>query len=103
MNYGYTRSTQHTLPAFVKTLPSNTFGSLPWQVKLLENYRKLVLADPTLRANQPPRRLTAAEIARAVQWMGKSEQFTWLRDLFRLVFGFLPEDAAIRKNVTIQT
>ncbi|KAJ9668486.1 hypothetical protein H2201_001534 [Coniosporium apollinis] len=103
MNYGYARNTHQTLPAFVKALPSNSFGTLPWQMKLLEDYRKLVLADPTLRTNLPSRRVTAAEVARAVQWMSRSEQFMWLRDLFRLVFGFLPEDAASRQNITIQT
>lgn len=106
MNAGYTRSTSMTLPAFVKSLPSNSFGSQPWQTELLLSYKKLVLADPTLRmpaAQLPARRLGAAEVARAVQWMSRSEQFSWFRDLYRLVFGFFPEDSVQRGNVVIQT
>lgn len=105
MNIGYSRNMPQTLPAFVKALPSNSFGTAPWQLKLLESYRKLVIADPTLRAQAqlPSKRFTAAEVARAVQWMGRSEQFAWLRDLYRLVFGFFPDDAVTRKNVTIST
>jgi hypothetical protein len=105
MNIGYTRNMPATLPAFVKSLPSNSFGTQPWQTKLLESYRKLVIADPTLRTPQqlPQNRYNASEVGRAVQWMSRSEQFGWMRDLYRLVFGFFPEDAVTRKNVTIQT
>lgn len=103
INAGYTRG--RPLPAYVKSLPSNSFGSAPWQTKLLESYKKLVMTDPTLRNAHklPPRRLTAGEVARAVQWMGRNEQFSWMRDLFRFVFGFFPEDPSARKNVTIST
>lgn len=103
INAGYSRG--HPLPAYVKSLPSNSFGSAPWQIKLLESYKKLVMSDLSLRNVHilPPRRLTAGEVARAVQWMGRSEQFSWMRDLFRFVFGFFPEDASARKNITIST
>ncbi|KAF1813604.1 hypothetical protein P152DRAFT_286417 [Eremomyces bilateralis CBS 781.70] len=90
-----THSTSLSLLTFVKSLPTTTFGSAPWQLKLLEQYKRLVLTDPTLRAreNLPfGRRMSAAEIARAVQWMARAEGFSWLRDLFRLVCGFFPED-----------
>ncbi|KAK5005160.1 hypothetical protein LTR16_006122, partial [Cryomyces antarcticus] len=95
MNAGFNRNAATPkLPAFVKALPANSFGALPWQVALLESYKKLVLADPTLRAaaNLPQRRVTAADVARAVKWMGRTGQYGWMRDLYRLVFGFLPEE-----------
>lgn len=99
MNAGYQRG--QPLPPYVRSLPSNSFGSQIWQTKLLESYKKLVGSDPALRNAHtvPPRRLTAGEVAQAVQWMGRSEQFSWMRDLFRFVFGFFPEDASGRKNV----
>ncbi|KAL2351173.1 hypothetical protein BJ546DRAFT_360887 [Cryomyces antarcticus] len=106
MNAGFNRNAATPkLPAFVKALPANSFGALPWQVALLESYKKLVLADPTLRAaaNLPQRRVTAADVARAVKWMGRTGQYGWMRDLYRLVFGFLPEEVGVRKNVVIQT
>ncbi|OMP82612.1 hypothetical protein BK809_0006922 [Diplodia seriata] len=106
MNAGYTRTAAMTLPEFVKSLPSNSFGSQPWQTELLLSYKKLVLADPTLRvpaAQLTSRRLGAAEVAMAVQWMSRAEQFSWFKDLYRLVFGFFPEDSVQRGNVVIQT
>ena len=105
MNLGYVRASSQTLPAFVKTLPSNSFGTEHWQIKLLDNYKKLILTDPTLLAvaNLPSRRVSAMEIALAVQPIARSEQFAWLRDIYRLVFGLFPEDAASRTSATIQT
>ena len=105
MNSGFNRAGQQGLAPFVKTLPSNSFGTLGWQIKLLEQYKKLVQADPSLRnsTNLPLRRVTAIDVGRAVQWFARTEQFAWLRDLYRLVFGFFPEDANNRVNVNIQT
>lgn len=105
INIGFNRNTNQTLPSFVKTLPSDTFGAEPWQLKLLASYRSLVQSDPTLRATAalPRGTMSASDIGRAVQWMGRSEQFGWLRDLYRLVFGFLPEDSSRRKGVGIMT
>ena len=99
INAGYSR--QIPLPDFIRALPSNSFGTLPWQSQLFESYRKLVLADPTLRTahTEPPRRLTAVEIGRSVQWMARSEQFKWLRDLYRFVFGNNPDDS--QRNLII--
>lgn len=99
INAGYNR--QVSLPDFIRALPSNSFGTIPWQSQLFESYRKLVLADPTLRTahTQPLRRLTAMEIGRSVQWMARSEQFKWLRELFRFVFGCYPEDAGQRNLI----
>lgn len=106
INHGFMqRQTTMSLPAFIKSLPSTTFGNLPWQIKLFESYRKLVLTDPTLRdKNLLPfgRRFSATEIARAVQWMSRNEQFSWFRDLYRLVFGFVTEEASTKKGVGIQ-
>ncbi|KAF2494072.1 hypothetical protein BU16DRAFT_63959 [Lophium mytilinum] len=103
MNAGYTRG--QPLPNYVKSLPANAFGSTQWQTQLLESYRKCVLTDPALRNAHavPPKRLSAGEVARAVQWMRKNEQFAWMRDLFRFVFGFYPEVADARKNIVIST
>jgi hypothetical protein len=106
MNAGFGRNSPTTLTAFVKTLPSTAFGTLPWQLKLFESYRKLVLTDPTLRGDQRAslpagRRMTASEIGRAVQWMSRSEQFAWFKDLFLLIFGFDAIEATNKKNVGI--
>ncbi|KAF2115123.1 hypothetical protein BDV96DRAFT_576509 [Lophiotrema nucula] len=99
INTGYTR--QISLPDFVRSLPSNSFGSIPWQSKLFRHYKQLVLSDPMLRGlhTQPLRRLTASEIGRAVQWMARSDQFSWMRDLYRFVFGSFPEDAGQRNMI----
>lgn len=99
LNTGYNR--QMPLPDFVRSLPSNIFGSLPWQIALFEHYKHLVLTDPTLRNihTQPLRRLTCSEIGRAVQWMGRSKSFSWMNDLYRFVFGSHPEDAGQRNLI----
>ncbi|KAF2199901.1 hypothetical protein GQ43DRAFT_375133 [Delitschia confertaspora ATCC 74209] len=99
INTGYSRQTP--LPDFIRALPSNSFGSADWQIKLYENYKKLILSDPTLKHAhlQPLRRLTASEIGRAVQWMARSDQFNWMRDLYRFVFGSFPEDTGQRNLI----
>ncbi|KAF1944665.1 hypothetical protein EJ02DRAFT_340409 [Clathrospora elynae] len=99
INTGYNR--QIPLPDFIRALPSNSFGTIPWQSQLFESYRKLVLADPTLRGvhSQPLRRLTALEIGRSVQWLARSESFKWLRELYRFVFGNYPEDTSQRNLI----
>lgn len=103
MNSGYQRGGPQNLSSFVKALSSDSFGMSSWQITLLENYKKLVVVDPAFRAVGPPARAGAVEISRAVEAMVHSGQYTWLRDLYRLVFGFHTEDAASRKNITIQT
>lgn len=99
LNTGYTRNMP--LPDFIRALPSNSFGAVAWQSQLFEKYKKLVLADPTLRTvhSQPMRRLTVSEISRAVQQLSRSDQFSWMRDLFRYVFGCYPEDAEQRNLI----
>lgn len=107
LNVGFGRQSPTTLTAFVKTLPSTAFGTQPWQMKLFESYRKLVLTDPILRGDHRTiipnaRRMTATEISRAVTWFAKQDQFMWFKDLFRLVFNFASEDASGRMNAGIQ-
>lgn len=92
---GYNRSTGQNLPTYVQTLGDTAFGTLPWQMKVLNFYRKLVMNDKSMLTvhNQPARRLGAAEVAKAVRWLGNTEQWAWMRDLFRLVFGFGVDEA----------
>ncbi|KAG0652297.1 hypothetical protein D0Z07_0894 [Hyphodiscus hymeniophilus] len=115
MNVGFTRTTPTTatpnksdppaLQTFVKSLPTGSFGSLPTHATLLTAYRNLVLSDPTFRsASSLPalgKKATATDVAKSVGWMMRSGQYTFLKDLFRLVFGFHLEEAETRKNVSI--
>jgi hypothetical protein len=95
-----------SLQAFVKSLKTGSFGALPGHATLLQNYKNLVLADSAFRsqAGLPHRgkRASAADIAKSVTWMmSHSSQYNFLRDLFKLVFGFQLEDADTRKNMVI--
>ncbi|KAJ5810531.1 uncharacterized protein N7503_002749 [Penicillium pulvis] len=103
VNSGYQPGNSQNLSSFVKSLPSDAFGSAPWQTSLLKHYRKLVAFDPAFRSVGSPARVSAIEVARACQAMLQSGQYSWLRDLYRLVFGFHMEEAMGRKGVTIQT
>ncbi|KAF3391004.1 hypothetical protein DPV78_011371 [Talaromyces pinophilus] len=103
MDTGYQRGSNQTLSSFSKSLSSDSFGTLPWQVSLLEQYKKLVTTDPAFRVIGAPGLAGAVDVARAVQSMVQNGQYTWLRDLYRLVFGFHIEEAVGRRNVTIQT
>jgi hypothetical protein len=115
MNVGFSRTTPTTATAnatdppplqnFVKSLPTGSFGSLPAHTTLLTAYRNLVLSDPTFRsASSLPavgKKASAVDIAKSVGWMMRSGQYTFLKDLFRLVFNFHLEEAETRKNVSI--
>ncbi|KAJ5632215.1 hypothetical protein N7490_008554 [Penicillium lividum] len=103
INSGYQRGNSQSLSSFVKSLPSDAFGSMPWQISLLKYYRKLVAFDPAFRSVGSQARVSAIEVARACQAMLQSGQYSWLRDLYRLVFGFHLEEAMGRKGITIQT
>ncbi|KAE8548556.1 hypothetical protein TMatcc_010620 [Talaromyces marneffei ATCC 18224] len=103
MDTGYQRGGNQTLSSFSKSLSSDSFGTMPWQVSLLEQYKKLVTTDPAFRVIGAPGLVGAVDVARAVQSMVQNGQYTWLRDLYRLVFGFHVEEAVGRRNVTIQT
>jgi hypothetical protein len=95
----------NALQAFVKSLPLGSFGSLQWHANLLGSYKDLVLSDPTFRSAVtlpvPGKRANAADVAKSVNWMMKSGQYLWLKDLFKLVFGFRVEEAEKRGNVGI--
>lgn len=86
------------LPAYVNALPPSAFGAQPWQMEVLTHYKKLVLADQSLKASGsvPSRRLSATEVAKAVKWLGRDDRWAWMRDLYRLVFGFGVEEAERR-------
>jgi len=73
-------------------------------MELLDKYKKLVSSDPGFRNAGPVRRVGLGDMGRAVKWMGGSGQYVWLKDLFRLVFGFHVEEAEMtqRKGVVVQ-
>jgi hypothetical protein len=72
-------------------------------MQLLASYKKLVASDPGFRSPGPVRRAAAAHVARSVRWMvGSHGQYAWLRDLYRLVFGFHVEEGEGREGVYIQ-
>ena len=114
MNIGYSRdsgadskASTASLQTFVQKLPTGSFGSLPAHATLLQNYKNLVLADTTFRtaASLPSKgkRVNATDVAKSVGWMmlRSGQQYAFLRELFRLVFGFPLEEAENRKNVSI--
>ncbi|KAL8902437.1 MAG: hypothetical protein Q9207_004711 [Kuettlingeria erythrocarpa] len=104
LNIGFQRSTASvSLQSFVKSIPSNSFGNAPWQLQLLDHYKKLVASDPGFRSPGPANTARASDVAKAVKWMLGIGQYTWLADLFRLVFGFRVEDGERRPDVFIQT
>lgn len=95
-----------SLQAFVKALPAGSFGSLPAHAALLQSYKNLVVADSSFRqASSLPargRRVLATDVAKSVGWMAhRAAQYGFLRDLFKLVFGFHVDEAEARKNVSI--
>ncbi|KAI9659948.1 MAG: hypothetical protein M1821_001300 [Bathelium mastoideum] len=101
-----TNDIQSSLPSFVSALPPNAFGALPWQHDLLKNYKALVTSDPALRNTRElptGRRVSAGELARAVKSMVRTGQFDWLRDLYRLVFGFEIDEVGGRAGVIVST
>lgn len=111
MNVGFNRASlgssnqANTLQNFVKALPTGSFGSLQWHANLLASYKDLVMSDSTFRtAVALPslgKRASAFDVATSVAWMMRSGQYLWLKDLFRLVFGFHIEEAEKRKSVRI--
>jgi hypothetical protein len=112
MNVGFPRDevSSHggatSLQAFVKSLPTGSFGSLTTHATLLQSYKTLVLADSSFKhsSSLPSRgkRVSANEMAKSVVWMThRSNQYGFLRELFKLVFGFHLEEADTRKNVSI--
>lgn len=113
MNIGFNRDAAASdgsggtasLQAFVKSLPTGSFGS-PAHATLLQNYKNMVLVDSAFRTSGslPARgkRMAATDVAKSVNWMTQhSGQYGFLRELFKLVFGFQLEEADSRKNVSI--
>jgi hypothetical protein len=109
MNIGFQRHSSdpaiNNLQTFVKSLPETAFGMQSWQLSLLENYRKVIAGDPGFRNLGPSVRASGVDVAKAVQAMVQSGYFGWMRDLYRLVFGFYMEEALAgeRRGVLIQT
>ena len=101
MNVGFQRSKSLSLASFVKSMPSNSFGTQPWQMSSLEKYKKLVASDANFRNIGHSRRASARDVARSVMWMVSTGQYIWLKDLFRLVCGFHIEEADVRGGVSI--
>lgn len=114
MNVGFNRDASRdgkpgaaSLQAFVKSLPTGSFGSLPSHAALLQSYKGLVLSDGTFRAAAAlpsrGRRVHAMDVAASAGWMAlrAPNQYGFLKDLFKLVFGFPIDEAADRKNVSI--
>lgn len=102
VDMGYHRHGSESFAGFVKSMPSNSFGTLPWQMKLLEQYKRLVATDPTFHDLGTPHRASASDIARSVSWMVGTGQAPWLRDLYRAVFGFRVEEASSRPELGIE-
>jgi hypothetical protein len=100
----YSRSAGIPLPQYIKTQPATSFGSQPWQMKVWSIYQKLVVNDKSMGAAHtfPARRLGASEAAKSVKWLGRNEQWVWMRDLYRLVFGFGVEEAGGRSGSAVQ-
>lgn len=103
-NTNYSRALPTPLPAHVQAQPPTSFGSLPWQVKVWGIYQKLVVNDKSMAVahTMAPRRLGALEAAKSVKWLGRNEQWVWMRDLYRLVFGFGIDEAAGRSGSAVQ-
>lgn len=95
---GFPRAPGQSLASFAKTLPPNAFGNQPWQVQLLEQYKRLVIVDQSLRsvASMSGRNLTAVEVAKSVMWLCRNEDWKWLKHLYVIVFGFGVEEAELR-------
>ena len=97
-NIGFSRSLNQSLASFAKSLPTNAFGNQSWQIHLLEHYKRLVTVDQSLRsvASMSGRKLTAVEVAKAVMWLSRNEEWMWLKHLYLVVFNFGVEEAEIR-------
>ncbi|PLB49551.1 hypothetical protein P170DRAFT_447197 [Aspergillus steynii IBT 23096] len=102
INCGYLRDGPQSLSSFIKSLSSDAFGSMAWQVSLLKNYKRMVAIDSSFREIGPQARAGAADIASTVQSTMQTGQFPWLRDLYRFVFGFHLEEAISRKGIVLQ-
>ncbi|GAB1736964.1 hypothetical protein NU219Hw_g332t1 [Hortaea werneckii] len=113
-----TTPTHPSFQTYIASLPPTAFGSLPWQRETLTRYQDLIRHDATIQAPQAGtgmdeadpaalrrRRVGAGEVAVSVGWLvggpdagagkgggGTQQQWAWMRDLYRLVFGFGVEE-----------
>ncbi|KAI0517199.1 hypothetical protein F5B22DRAFT_133418 [Xylaria bambusicola] len=113
MNLGFSRDgpseghgSQVSLQTFVRSLPPGSFGSLPSHATLLQNYKNLVVSDSAFRqASALPsrgKRISATDMAKSVTFMThRSSQYSFLRDLFKIVYGHHLEEIDSRKNFAI--
>ncbi|KND91428.1 hypothetical protein TOPH_04043 [Tolypocladium ophioglossoides CBS 100239] len=93
------------LQNFVQGLPTGSFGSLPNHTTLLQQYKNSVLADAFLpRGHALPvcdKRVSAQDMAKSVQAMSSSSpRYSYLRELFKFVFGFPIDEVESRRNVS---
>ncbi|RAL07546.1 uncharacterized protein BO97DRAFT_438321 [Aspergillus homomorphus CBS 101889] len=102
INSGYQRSGSQSFSSFVKSLSSDAFGSTPWQISLLKNYKRLVAFDPIFKGASSHARASAIDVAQAVRLVAHDGQYPWLPDLYRLVFGFHTDEALTRKEMILQ-
>lgn len=98
MNTGFSRISGQRLPDYLQSVPGSAFGSLPWQEKVFSFYKSLVMGDVSMETvhSIPSRRLGANEVAKSVRWLGNNEDWAWMRDLYRIVFGFGIDEAERR-------
>ncbi|KAI1267502.1 hypothetical protein F5Y18DRAFT_443248 [Xylariaceae sp. FL1019] len=111
MNVGFSRDlaseghSSASLQSFVKALPIGAFGPSSTQTALLQNYKSLVGADSSFRQAstlpQRGKRVSAADVAKSVNYMTRSSQYNFLKDLFAFVFYFPLDQAESRKSVSI--
>ncbi|KAM0516314.1 hypothetical protein ACHAPE_005461 [Trichoderma viride] len=113
MNLGFDRETipdPKTAPAllqsFVQTLPADSFGPLPRDTALLQQFKNSVLMDAFIPRNHsmPSRgkRVSAVDMAKSVQTLGNnSPRYAYLRELFRFVFNFPVEEVESRRHTSI--
>ncbi|KAI1821276.1 hypothetical protein F4861DRAFT_477680 [Xylaria intraflava] len=97
-----------SLQTFVKCLPAGSFGSLPLHATLLQDYKNLVVADSSFgqASSLPPRgrRVFAMDMAKSLTIMMDQPgpyNFDFLRDLFKIVYGFRMEDSDSHPNNSI--
>jgi hypothetical protein len=98
LNKGFSRNNMSApaLQAFVRSIPPTAFGVEPWQRQMFEQYKRLILTDPFMQESHPVpvgRRFSALEIAYAVRWIAKDENYMWLDALYESVFGFGTDQA----------
>jgi hypothetical protein len=113
MNLGFDREAipdPKTAPAllqsFVQTLPVDSFGPLPRDTALLQQFKNSVLMDAFIPRNHsmPSRgkRVSAVDMAKSVQTLGNnSPRYAYLRELFKFVFNFPVEEVESRRHTSI--